>query len=72
LPYKGHKSITVPDELYDKLYELYQKNKAEYKRQGITSFSGFVSKYLWTLMDTQEKKDKKGPVDAFVLGSNPP
>ena len=51
MPPKGHKSVTIPDELYDKLWQKWQKSKDELKRKGVNSFSSFVSQYLWRVMD---------------------
>jgi len=55
MPPKGHKSVTIPYELYDKLWKMWQIRKDDLKRQGVTSFSGFVSGYLWEVLDKEEK-----------------
>jgi len=58
MPAPGFKSITVKDEVYAYFFKEWQKVKAEYAvKYGITSFSGFISKRLYDLIQ-QEKKHK--------------
>jgi predicted CopG family antitoxin len=56
MPYKGYKSITVRDEIYDKLWNIWEKRKDEYHKQGITSFSGFVTRFLYELLEEEKKQ----------------
>ena len=57
LPYKGFKSITVREEVYNYFWEKWQKNKEKYRKQGITSFSGFVTKLLYEMIERFEQEE---------------
>lgn len=57
MPAKGHKTITIRQEVYDKLWKIWQSKKEEYLKQGITSFSGFVTKYLYELLEREDQQD---------------
>jgi len=54
MPYKGWKTITVKDEVYDYFQGRWLKEKDEYREQGITSFSGFVTKLLFEMIKQEE------------------
>jgi hypothetical protein len=54
MPKAGFKSITVSEEVYDKFYDVFEKNKAELMMKGINSFSGYVTYMLEQTM----QKDK--------------
>ena len=56
MPYKGFKSITVREDVYNELYTIYKENIEHYRKQGITSFSGFVSGYLYDLAEREKKR----------------
>lgn len=59
MPRKGWKVITVPESVYDYFWDSWEKNKEDYRlKYGITSFTGFVSKHLYELME-KEKKEMK-------------
>jgi predicted CopG family antitoxin len=55
MPREGFKTITVRDEIYDTLWDLWAKNRKEYAKNGITSFSGFVTKFLYEALERDEK-----------------
>ena len=59
MPPKGHKSITVPDEVYEKLWTRWETEMDQYKKQGITSFSGFVVRYLYEGLERETQPKKK-------------
>jgi hypothetical protein len=54
MPKAGFKSITVSEEVYDKFFDVFEKNKAELTMKGINSFSGYVTYMLEQTM----QKDK--------------
>jgi predicted CopG family antitoxin len=54
MPRKGYRSITVRDEIYQDLMKRYDENKEQLLRQGITSFSGYVTKFLYDALEKQE------------------
>jgi hypothetical protein len=54
MPKAGFKSITVSEEIYDKFFEVFEKNKPELVMKGINSFSGYVTYMLEQTM----QKDK--------------
>lgn len=51
MPRKGYKSITVRDEIYNELLERYNENKEALLKQGITSFSGYVTRLLYSALE---------------------
>jgi len=57
LPYKGFKSITVREEVYNYFWRKWQENKEKYRKQGITSFSGFVTKLLYDMIERFEQEE---------------
>jgi len=54
MPKPGFKSITVSETVYEKFYDVYQKNKDELTMKGVNSFSGYVTYMLEEMM----QKDK--------------
>jgi hypothetical protein len=54
MPKAGFKSITVSEEVYDKFFDVFEKNKPELTMKGINSFSGYVTYMLEQTM----QKDK--------------
>jgi len=61
MPRKGFKTITVREEVYNYFWDLWQKNKEEYRKQGITSFSGFVTKLLYEMIEKEKERLKEQP-----------
>ena len=56
MPRKGYRSITVRDEIYESLMEKYEENREQLLRQGVTSFSGYVTKFLYEALDQREEQ----------------
>lgn len=54
MPKAGFKSITISEQVYDRFYEVFEKNKTELMRRGVNSFSGYVTYMLEQMM----QKDK--------------
>jgi len=52
LPKEGFKSITVSEIVYDKFFDVYQKNKEDLLLKGVNSFSGYVT---YMLEETMQK-----------------
>ncbi|TBR25751.1 MAG: hypothetical protein EPO63_01340 [Candidatus Nitrosotenuis sp.] len=46
MPKAGFKSITVSEEVYDKFFDVFEKNKPDLTMKGINSFSGYVTYML--------------------------
>lgn len=44
MPKRGFSSITMRDDSYEFLFELYRKLEPELRKVGITSFAGFITK----------------------------
>ena len=60
MPEKGYKSITVKKEVYDYLMQEYQSQKRDWLvRQGISSFTGYVTYRLNELMKQDEQRTQK-------------
>ncbi len=51
MPRKGFRSITVREEIYDELMQQYTENREELLKQGITSFSGYVTRFLYDALE---------------------
>ena len=58
MPDKGWKSITIREEVFQELLKYWKNNINDYRKQGITSFSGFVTKMLYTNLETTDGKEK--------------
>ena len=56
MPRKGYHSITVPDDVFDYFKKEWEKHKEEHRRQGVRSFSGFISRRLTELMELEGKQ----------------
>ena len=54
MPKAGFKSITVSEEVYDRFFGVFEKNKTDLTMKGINSFSGYVTYMLEEMM----QKDK--------------
>jgi hypothetical protein len=60
MPEKGYKSITVKQEVYDYLMKEYKARKKEWLvKNGIASFSGYLTYRLNELMEQDEKQHLK-------------
>jgi len=58
MPAPGFKSITVRQDVYDYFMEEYKKRKVENRLEdGITSFSGYISKRLYDLIQQEKKRN---------------
>ncbi len=42
MPKKGYKSLTLPQDVYDRLRQDYAKNRDFLRKKGIRNFSGFL------------------------------
>jgi hypothetical protein len=51
MPRKGFRSIAVHEEIYDELMQQYTENREELLKQGITSFSGYVTRFLYDALE---------------------
>ena len=56
MPVEGYKSLTLPDVVYDTLFERYKKEKSLMKLKGIFSFSAYVT---W-LLDSELSEAVQG------------
>jgi len=60
MPAKGFKSITVREEVYNYFWEEWQTAKKKYPlEKGITSFSAFVTKRLYDLIQQEKKRNPR-------------
>ncbi|MCW4050412.1 MAG: hypothetical protein NWE89_11830 [Candidatus Bathyarchaeota archaeon] len=51
MPRKGFRSITVREEIYNELMHQYEANREQLLRQGVTSFSGYVTRFLYEALE---------------------
>jgi hypothetical protein len=61
MPKEGFKSITVSDTVYDRYYEIYQKNKQELAMKGVNSFAGYITYMLEQTMQKDKTFAKFAP-----------
>ena len=52
MPKAGFRSITVKEELYDKVFALYQEKKENLRFAGINSFTGFCVNYMESIISS--------------------
>ena len=57
---EGWKVVSVPEDLYEHLIKKWEENKKQYKiRYGVTSFSGFVTRILYRLIEEDQRRDQQ-------------
>jgi len=61
LPKEGFKSITVSEIVYNKFFDVYQKNKEDLLMKGVNSFSGYVTYMLEEMMQKDKTFAKYAP-----------
>jgi len=61
MPKEGFKSITVSETVYDKFYDIYQKNKQELVMKGVNSFAGYITYMLEQTMQKDKTFAKYAP-----------
>lgn len=54
MPREGYKTLTVPTAIYERLLQVYGKNRKKCLKKGITSLSGF----LMYLIDEEENRSE--------------
>ncbi|KAG2474897.1 MAG: hypothetical protein ACE1YX_03590 [Nitrosopumilaceae archaeon] len=50
MPKAGFKSITISESIYDRFYDVFDKNKQELSRKGVNSFAGYITYLLEDVM----------------------
>ena len=61
MPKDGFKSITVSETVYNKFFDVYQKNKQELTMKGVNSFAGYVTYMLEETMQKDKTFAKYAP-----------
>ncbi len=46
MPKPGFKSITISEQVYEKFYDVYEKNKEKLSMKGVNSFAGYITYML--------------------------
>ncbi|MGI9229923.1 MAG: hypothetical protein ACR2P9_08705 [Gammaproteobacteria bacterium] len=59
MPKDGFKSVTISEEIYDKIYKQYEIDCDIYKEKGIFSFSGYVTQVLFDHKEQNNWNDIK-------------
>lgn len=59
MPKKGFRTVTISEEIYDKIYKLYEYDMEHYKEKGIFSFSGYVTQIIFESKQTDNFNDLK-------------
>ena len=47
MPPNGFKTVTISEEIFDKIYKQYEIDTEDFKEKGIFSFSGYVTQILF-------------------------
>ena len=55
MPPQGHKTITMREEDYDYFQEQYNKDKEELARNGVRSFSAYITMKLYQAFELEKK-----------------
>jgi hypothetical protein len=55
MPPKGYRSVTVPDEICEYFEKKWRQEKEKYRREGVRSFSGFITYNLSKIMRQEEQ-----------------
>jgi predicted CopG family antitoxin len=53
MPRKGFRSITVREEVYQQLMKQYEEERDTLLKQGVTSFSGYVTRFLYGALERE-------------------
>ncbi len=61
MPKAGFKSITVSENVYDKFFNVYEKNKEDLAMKGVNSFSGYVTYMLEEMMQKNKTFARYAP-----------
>lgn len=61
MPKPGFKSITVSENVYNKFFKSYERNKSGLELKGITSFSGYLTSMMEEVMLKNETFAKHSP-----------
>jgi len=56
MPPTGHKSITIREEDYTYFLEKYQEQRESLARQGVRSFSAYLTMMLYKAFEHEEKQ----------------
>ena len=67
MPKDGFKSITVSDEVYNKLLKEYHLRSDELKEQGVCSFTGFITK---SLNDHKEQSRSNDLTELLIINNS--
>ncbi len=59
MPKIGFKSVTISEEIYDKIYKQYEIDCEQCKEKGIFSFSGYVTQVLFDHKEQDNWSDIK-------------
>ncbi|HZE79235.1 MAG TPA: hypothetical protein VE089_11875 [Nitrososphaeraceae archaeon] len=61
MPKPGFKSITVSENVYNRFFEIYEKNRKDLELRGITSFSGYFTSMMEEMTIRYEVFAKNAP-----------
>ena len=61
MPKPGYKSITVSENIYNKFFKVYEKNKKGLELKGISSFSGYLTSMMEEMMLRNETFARHAP-----------
>lgn len=67
MPAAGFRTITVSEDIYDKFYAKYEKEKEEFKEKGIFSFSAYITKIL---LDRKEQDHFKNITEMMIINNS--
>ena len=67
MPKPGFKSITVSENVYERFFNAFLKNKKELEFKGITSFSGYLTSMIEEIMKKYEANGLHAPFMEKIL-----
>ena len=61
MPKPGFKSITISESVYNRFYDVFNKNKKDLSKKGVNSFAGYVTFLLEDMMQKDKTFAKYAP-----------
>lgn len=59
MPKKGYSSLTIHTEDYEYFKQEWRKLKENYRKKGITSFSGYVTYRIYEMIEQDKKHNQE-------------
>jgi hypothetical protein len=63
---KQWRTVKINPEYVNDLIRIYEENKEELRRRGVTTFNGFVNHILWHVIESDRVLRERAPYMSFV------